>query len=167
MRGQAFSFGNLASYSAFPLHAAIIEDKEVVLDSGVSHGNNPAIVASASLLASPPLPPSDLHRISGRLTSLSRLVECLLPSAPVKATVDPPSPAHTLADDTTDVLPGDSPSIQLLSTISQDDVVCLVHYEGTVLPLVHPCDTAKSCNKKTHWTANELHCVMGCWKFCN
>jgi hypothetical protein len=94
-------------------------------------------------------------------------MECFLPSTPIKVTVDSPSPAHTLNDHTTNVLSGDSPSIRLLSTMSWDDVVRLVHHKGSVLPLVHPCDTANSCNKKTHWTAKDLHCAMGCCKFCN
>jgi hypothetical protein len=99
------------SSSAYTPHVAIIEDEDMVLVSGVSHGNNPAILAPASPPASPPPSPSDLHRIPGRLESLSCLVEHLLLSAPVKATVDPPSPAHTLDNDTTVVLSGDSPSI--------------------------------------------------------
>ena len=41
--------------------------------------------------------------------------------------------------------------------MSRDDVIWLVHHEGSVLPLVRLCDTANSCNKKTHWTAEELH----------
>jgi hypothetical protein len=61
----------------------------------------------------------------------------------------------------------DSPPIWLLSTMSQDDVLCLVHHVGTVLPLVHLCDTANSCDKKTHWTVKELHRTTGCRKFRN
>ncbi len=99
------------SSSAFTPHAAKIEDEDAVLVSAVSHGDNPAILAPASLPTSPHPSPSDLHKISGRLESLSRLMERLLPSAPVKVMVDPPSPAHTLDNDTIDVLAGDSPSI--------------------------------------------------------
>ncbi len=65
-----------------------------------------------------------------------------------------------------DDLSADSPPIRLLST-SRDDVLWLVHHVGTVLPSVRPCDTANSCDKKTHWTAEELHRTMGCQKFCN
>ncbi len=66
-----------------------------------------------------------------------------------------------------DVLLADSPPIWLLSTMSREDVLQLVHHEGTVMPSVQPCDTANSCDKKTHWTAEELHCTMGCRKFHN
>jgi hypothetical protein len=66
-----------------------------------------------------------------------------------------------------DVLLVDSPPIRLLSTMSQEDVLQLVHHEGTVMPLVRPFDTANSCGKKTHWTAKELYRTMGCWIFFN
>jgi hypothetical protein len=57
------------SSSSFTPHVTIIEDEDVVLVSGVSRGNNPAIVAHASLLASLSPSPSDLHGISGQLDS--------------------------------------------------------------------------------------------------
>ena len=36
-----------------------------------------------------------------------------------------------------------------------------------MLPLICPCDTANSFDKKTHWSAEELHRAMGCRKFRN
>jgi hypothetical protein len=60
-----------------------------------------------------------------------------------------------------------SDSPWLLSTVSQDNVLWLIHHKGAVLPLVCPCDTANSSNKKAHWSAKELHRAMGCRKFKN
>jgi hypothetical protein len=168
MHGQALSFVNFSVIlSVNSTRFTIIEDEDAALVSGVSHGNNPAIIAPASPLTSPPPTPSDLNKISGWLDSLSHLVECLLPSAPIKAPVDPPPPAHTSDNHTRDVLSGDSPSIRLLSTMSQDDFIWPVHHKEIVLPSVHPCDTAKSCDKKTHWMTKELHRAMKYRKFCN
>ncbi len=79
---------------------------------------------------------------------------------------DPPHPADA-ALPILDVSLAASPPIWLLSTMSQEDVLHLVHHQGTVMPSVQPCDTANSCDKKTHWTARELHRTMGCRKFCN
>ncbi len=156
-----------ASTLAFIPPVAIIEDKDGASDSGVSLPDDPALLAPASPLVPPPLSPSDLGSISGCLDSLSCLVERLLPSAPIEASMsDPPGTADT-ALPILDVSLADSPPIWLLSTMSQEDVLQLVHHEGRVMPSVRPCDTAKSCDKKTHWTAKELHRTMGCQKFCN
>jgi hypothetical protein len=59
------------------------------------------------------------------------------------------------------------PSPKLLSTLPHADVIRLLHQEGTVLPLDSLCDTATSSDKKTHWSAKELHQAMGCRKFHN
>jgi hypothetical protein len=37
----------------------------------------------------------------------------------------------------------------------------------TSFPLVQLCDTANASDAKTHWSAEELHRIMGCWKFRN
>jgi hypothetical protein len=51
--------------------------------------------------------------------------------------------------------------------MSRADVLWLIHHEGKVLPLICPCDTTNSSDKKTHWSAKELHRAMGCRKFRN
>ncbi len=43
----------------------------------------------------------------------------------------------------------------------------LLHRAGSSLPPIRPCDTAKASDTKTHWSAKELHWVIGCWNFCN
>jgi hypothetical protein len=112
----------------------------------------------------------DLGRISGRLDSLARMVERLLPSDPDGNSAS--TPMSIVNNQGLDVPASDVPSTAsdsplLLSTMSQEDVLWLIHHEGAVLPSVCPCDTANSSNKKTHWSAEELHCAMGCRKFKN
>jgi hypothetical protein len=69
----------------------------------------------------------------------------------------PPSSPDTL----------DPPPPRLLSTLSQDVVVHLVHRPGLVLPRVCPCNHANGSDTKTHWTSEELHRALGCRHFCN
>ncbi len=55
----------------------------------------------------------------------------------------------------------------LLSTLSRDDITCLIHCEGSSFPPVRPCDWANGSNTKTHWTSKKLHCALGCHRFRN
>jgi hypothetical protein len=55
----------------------------------------------------------------------------------------------------------------LLSSLSPDKVVCLVHHPGSLPPPVHPCDRSNGSNTKTHWTLEELHRALGCRQFRN
>ncbi len=98
----------------------------------------------------------DLALVTAQLNSLTEAIKTL--SSPV------PSPA----------LPVNSPSPfnppstgVLLSTMSRHEVLCLIHHDSTSLPAVCPCDTANNSDTKTHWSAEELHCIMGCQKFRN
>jgi hypothetical protein len=85
------------------------------------------------------------------------------------------SPSSPLESDTTSFplsqpssdphLSPDSPT--LLSTLSQDDIACLIHHEGSSFPPVCPCDRANGSDTKTHWTSKELHCALGCRPFQN
>jgi hypothetical protein len=112
----------------------------------------------------PPILPIDVGGISGWLDSLACLVERLVPSSPVEDLANTPLPVipdYGSVVPTTDVPSMESTSPRLLSTMSQDDVFQLIHHEGAVLPSVRPCDTANSSNKKTHWSAEELHHTMG------
>jgi hypothetical protein len=36
-----------------------------------------------------------------------------------------------------------------------------------LLSLPWPCDTANASDTKTHWSSEEIHRIMGCWKFRN
>ncbi len=48
-----------------------------------------------------------------------------------------------------------------------DSIVKLLHHKNSNLPSICPCDTANNSDTKTHWTAEELHRIMGCCKFRN
>jgi hypothetical protein len=79
----------------------------------------------------------------------------LLPSNP-----DIEQPSNT--SDTTD-----KPVTHLLSPMSSEEIASHLHHPGTSYPSVEPCDTANASNTKTHWSAEELYCIMGCCKFKN
>jgi hypothetical protein len=49
-----------------------------------------------------------------------------------------------------------------LSCMMQDDIIQHLHHSGTTLPQVRPCDPSNELDTKLHWTAEELHHVMGC-----
>ncbi len=55
----------------------------------------------------------------------------------------------------------------LASTMSQDEVMSLLHQDGFSLPPVCPCNTANACDTKMHWSPDQLHCIKGYCKFCN
>jgi hypothetical protein len=56
---------------------------------------------------------------------------------------------------------------KLLSSLSPNEVVHLVHRPGSLPPLVRPCDWSNGLNTKTHWTSEELHRALGCRRFRN
>jgi hypothetical protein len=56
---------------------------------------------------------------------------------------------------------------KLLSSLSHDEVVWLVHRPGSSPPPVRPCDRSNSSDMKMHWTLEELHCALGCCHFRN
>jgi hypothetical protein len=106
----------------------------------------------------------DLSTISSQLLSLAKAICHLSPSTTV---VNPPS--HIPADAPTSV-PTTEPLIKplyLLSTLSCEAIIKLLHCEGTNLPSVCLCNTTNASDKKTHWTLEELHRAMGCRKFWN
>jgi hypothetical protein len=49
----------------------------------------------------------------------------------------------------------------------QESIIKLLHHEGSKLPSICPCNTANNSYTKTHWSAEEIHCIMGCRKFWN
>jgi hypothetical protein len=61
--------------------------------------------------------------------------------------------------------PPSSVALVLLSTMTQDKVLKLLHHSTSSPPAVCPCDTPNNSNTKTHWTSGEIHCAMGCQKF--
>ena len=48
------------------------------------------------------------------------------------------------------------------STMSREEIISIIHHEGSSLPSVRPCDTPNNSDTKTHWTAEEIHRAMGC-----
>jgi hypothetical protein len=107
---------------------------------------------------------STLQSMSTLLQSLNESVCLLTSSTPLPSTPLVSSPTM-VPDSTAPPIPSSSPC--LLSTMLRQDVICLLHHEGSTLPAVPPCNTANQSDTKTHWMAKELHCIMGCWKFQN
>jgi hypothetical protein len=149
----------------------------LTLPSDMTPSGFPTTTPPASLTTTSTM---DLGGSSGWLNSLTRMVACLLLSHPDRDSASPPTSlvtnhssdvlASNVTNQSSDVPACDVPSTtsdspQLLSTMSRDNVLWLIHHKGAVLPLVHPWDTANSSNKKTCWSAKELHHVMGCRKF--
>jgi len=98
--------------------------------------------------------PNDLALISKRLQVLSdRLSGITVPPLP-----SPPESGAPVSD-------LDTP--RLLSSLSQEDDVRLVHRPGSVPPPVRPCDCSNGSDTKTHWTPEELHHALGCRCFRN
>ena len=73
------------------------------------------------------------------------------------------------ASSSLDSSPQDSGPVapKLLSSLSPDKVVRLVHRPGSLLPPVCPCNRSNVLDSKTHWTSEELHCALGCRRFRN
>jgi hypothetical protein len=94
-----------------------------------------------------------LDSVSAQLHSLASMVSSLMP----------PTSTHPPNDD------GCKSQFSpiLASTMSREEIILLLHSEGSSLPSVRPCDTANASDTKTHWTAEELHRTMGYCKFCN
>jgi hypothetical protein len=51
--------------------------------------------------------------------------------------------------------------------MSPEEIACLLHHPGTSFPSVRLYNTANASHTKNHWTREELHNIMGCWKFRN
>ena len=51
--------------------------------------------------------------------------------------------------------------------MSHEDILKHMHHPNTTLPEVRTCDTPTASDKKTHYSAEELHRVTGFRKFKN
>jgi hypothetical protein len=51
--------------------------------------------------------------------------------------------------------------------MTTNNIAQLLHHPGTSFMPICPCDTNNASDTKTQWSAEELHRVMGFWKFCN
>ena len=139
---------------------ALIED-DGSLDGGLSpvDDTESALPTITSLVPkqvrrrpSVPFSPDDLALLSKHLQVLSDRLS--------GATAPPPSPSTQ----PTGLTPG---APRLLSSLSKDEVVRLVHRPGSALPPVRPCDRSNGSDNKTHWTSEELHRALGCRRFRN
>jgi hypothetical protein len=90
----------------------------------------------------------DLALISKHLQVLSDRLSGLTVFPPPSSGLDPVAP-------------------KLLSSLSHEEVVWLVHCPGSALPPVCPCDRSNGSDTITHWTSEELHRALGCCRFCN
>ncbi len=98
----------------------------------------------------PPFSADDIASISQHLKLLS---DCLSGLADSPSPVSPPAPEP--------VAP------KLLSSLSPDEVVWLVHRPGSSPPPVRPCNRSNGSDTKMHRTSEELHRALGCRRFRN
>jgi hypothetical protein len=115
----------------------------------LAHPPRPSSPTVASWLVS-----ADLDLVSAQLCLLAEMVSSLQHPAP-----NPPPSVLTHSK------PQSSPV--LASTMSRNKIISLLHWDGSSLPSVQPCDMANNLDTKTHWTAEELHRAIGCRKFWN
>jgi hypothetical protein len=134
---------------------ALIKDDSSAM--GVSSSAAPLTDPTVVPLEPPPSPMSvaalshpdaltiDLSTLSSHLCSLADKV-CLSSDPPIPPIPGPPSLVAPL----------------LLSTMTQDEVLKLLHHPTSSPPAVRPCNTPNHSNTKMHWTLEEIHCAMGC-----
>jgi hypothetical protein len=119
----------------------------------------PPPTSMADLLSHAP-PLVDLSTVLDQLQLLAKAISSLKSQGN-----SPPSP---LSRKLSQPAPDDShPSPVLASTMSREEIMSFLHHAGSSLTPIHSCDTANASDTKTHWSAKELHQVMGCQKFCN
>jgi hypothetical protein len=142
----------------------VIEEESEALVIGLME----ATTTSPFISVRPQSVPIDLSTILSLLSSLAQLISLLLPPPTATSTTPPMTepPPSTLPTTAPNPQPEPKPH-WLLSTLSHDAVVKLMHHEGADLPSICPCDTANKSDTKTHWTSEELHQIMGCPKLWN
>jgi hypothetical protein len=151
----------LSAATPSPTSPAVVEDID-----NIPH----LCMAVPPIQASSP-PSNNIHMgaLSTHLKDLMDAVHCLtLPPQqppqssstplPLNPDVEQPSDTSTTADE---------PITHLLFTMTSEEIACHLHHPGTSFPSVRPCNTANTSNTKTHWSAEELHCIMGCRNFRN
>ncbi len=66
--------------------------------------------------------------------------------------------------------PNDQPkcnNLDHLVCMDEKDIIALLHKSESSPPAIRPCDTPNPSDTKSHWTAEELHCITGCQRFRN
>jgi hypothetical protein len=90
----------------------------------------------------------DMSTLSSHLCSLADKV-CPSSGPPIPPVPGPPSPVAPV----------------LLSTMTRDKFLKLLHHSTSSPPAIRLCDTPKNSDTKMHWTSEEIHRAMGCQKF--
>jgi hypothetical protein len=146
---------------ATPRPAIVEDESDTLVISVVDATTSPPITR----IQSQPTP-INLSTFSSQLSSLAQSTSILLPLPTAMPTNTPmiEPPPSTLPTTTPTPKPKPKPT-RVLSTLSSDAVIILMHHEGVDLPTVCPCDTINKSVKKTNWTLEELHWIMGCCKF--
>jgi hypothetical protein len=49
-----------------------------------------------------------------------------------------------------------------LDCMEQEEILTLLHHPKTSPPAIRPCDMPNALDTKSHWMAEELHCITGC-----
>jgi hypothetical protein len=154
----------LSNATPSPVSPALVEDDD---NNDVPLPTLPSWLAPDS--SKMPSPDVDLSVLSNHLKRLMDAVNRLT-LAPTPVISSSPSPLDIDAEEPSSPPngePTDLPTSRLLSTMTSKKITILLHHPGTTFPSVRPCDTANSSDTKTHWSAEELHHIMGCRKFCN
>jgi hypothetical protein len=117
----------------------------------------PPLPQDASPLVS--VPNLDMATVSAQLCSLADAVASLWDSH-ANATTSFTASISTAT-------PTNLPALVLLSLMSMEEIVLLVHHDDSALLPVCPYDMANASDSKKHWMAEEIYQMMGCWKFRN
>ncbi len=132
----------LSTASASPVPPAIIEDEVSTVSPD-----------TVQILPNPLAPPSptDLGSLSSQLHWIAKAIENLSSSLP-------PPMAHPESG-------AMEPVPRLILTMTAEDIARLLHHQGASFPSVCPCNTANALDTKMHWSAKELHQIIGGQKF--
>ncbi len=143
---------------------ALIEDDSEALIWSYPQPKCPSTQLPMFMATSPSQVPMTIYfsTVSKQLLSLSEAIASLkAQEGPGAVSTPSPKSSCPVPSDSLHSLP------VLASTMSPEEVMSLPYWDGSSLPLVCPCNTANVCDTKMHWSAEELHHIMGCCKFCN
>jgi hypothetical protein len=163
--------------SATPAPAPVLAEDNVTslvhVQSPLLQDSLSSLVSDAPSADSPPGGLSlDISSLANQLRALADTVH-LMASPQLVSTilpVSPLAPSQPITEPSSLPLPSLDNAITrvtLLSTMPHYLVVKLPHNKNSTLPSICPCDSANTSDTKTHWTAEELHRIMGCRKFQN
>ncbi len=145
----------------------VVKDKSVALVISVYEAPTSPPINSIPP-APPPSSPMDLSTIFSELSSLAQAISHLLPPPTTTPTTSPMVDPPPSTPPTTNPTP--KPIFEppwLLSTLSHEAIIKLIHRVDVDLQWVCLCDTTNVYDTKMHWTSEVLHCIMGCCMFWN